>query len=736
MIDTRSDKESVGVLLIDSDPDVQLALTDFLEAQGYRVRSVASGAEAITALNEGGSYATVLLDLALPDMDGISLLKTFPRFDPHLPVIVITGQVEVDLESQAFRHGAVAFIKKPYNREQLLALLSRAVEVRKLGLKHVEVEQALKDSEKRFQLTIDHISDGVFYLDLSGVVIWANQQGALLLDRHLSEVIGHSFMECLSPEAAALAESRLATIRAGGTVSQVVELKVRRPAGTERWIEANVTTIVRHEKVSGRLLIGRDISARKQAELDLVERNRLLELDIEVATNIDQCKDISNLLQGCAEALVRHLDAAFVRIWCLDDTTQVLQLHASAGLYTHLDWPHSRVPVGQYKIGLIAAEGKPILTNEVIGDSRIPEQEWANREGLVAFAGYPLLSNQKVLGVMALFARHPLTEFTLKSLAMVAQRITVAVARQKVTDEKNTLTVFNQRLLASAGEGIYGVDLDGNTTFVNPSALNMTGYEEGQLLGQAQHALLHHSKPDGSPYPQEECPIYAAFKNGSVYHVDTEVFWRKDGSSFPVQFTSTPIRNGQGELEGAVVTVQDITTRKQQEALLDTIYQAQSQFIGTTNPSEMFENLLINLLSLTQSEYGFLGEILSTPEGQPYLKTQAITNIAWNQETRELYDRFAPNLEFFNLKTLFGAVITTGQPVLSNDPINDPRGGGQPIGHPPLRAFLGLPFYYGDRLVGMAGIANRPGGYDEEIIAYLQPLLVSCGTLIEACRNQ
>ena len=109
------------------------------------------------------------------------------------------------------------------------------------------------------------------------MVIWANQQGALLLDRHLSEVIGHSFIECLSPEAAALAESRLAAIRAGGTVSPVVELKVCRPAGTERWLEANVTTIVRHEKVSGRLLIGRDISARKQAELDLVERNRLLE---------------------------------------------------------------------------------------------------------------------------------------------------------------------------------------------------------------------------------------------------------------------------------------------------------------------------------------------------------------------------------------------------------------------------------------------------------------------------
>ncbi len=736
MIDANWDKAAGCVLLIDPDPDVQLALTDFLEAQGYRVRIATSGAEAIIAMDEEVSYATVLLDLALPDMDGMSLLKALSRFDPHLPVIVITGQVEVDREIKAFHHGVLAFIRKPYNREQLLALLSRAVEVRDLGHKVGEIEQALKVSEDRFQLTVDHINDGVFYLDLSGMVVWANQQAAELLDRQLNEVIGHSFMDCLSPEAAALASSRLATVRAGGTVPSVVEFKVIPPDGTERWIEGNVSDVVDDQTGKGRLLVGRDITARKKAESNLVERNLLLELDVEVAAVIQQNEEIQNILQGCTEALVRHLDAAFARIWCLDETKQILKLHASAGLYTHLDGPHSHIPVGKYKIGLIAAEGKPILTNTVIGDPRVPEQEWAKRENMVAFAGYPLIGNQKVLGVMGLFARHPLTEFTVKSLGMVANRITLAIERQIAKDEKKALALFNYRLLTSVGEGIYGLDLDGKTTFVNPTALHMTGYEEAELLGQPEHAILHHSKLDGSPYPQEECPIYAAVREGSVHHVDTEVFWRKDGSSFPVQYTSTPIRNDQGELEGAVVTFQDITERKQQEALLETISQAQSQFIGISNPSEMFDNLLTNLLSITQSKYGFLGEILSTPKGEPYLKTQAITNIAWNQETRELYERFAPNLEFFNLKTLFGAVITTGQPVLANDPMNDPRGGGQPVGHPPLRAFLGLPFYHGDRLVGMAGIANRPGGYDEEIIAYLQPLLVSCGTLIEAYQNK
>ena len=140
MIDANSDKAAGYVLLIDSNLDVQLALTDLLNAQGYRVRSAASGAEAIKAIDGEISYTTVLLDPALPDMDGMSLLEALARVDPHLPVIVITGHIEIDREIQAFHHGVLAFVKKPYNREQLLVLLSRAMEVRNLGLKVVEVD--------------------------------------------------------------------------------------------------------------------------------------------------------------------------------------------------------------------------------------------------------------------------------------------------------------------------------------------------------------------------------------------------------------------------------------------------------------------------------------------------------------------------------------------------------------------------------------------------------------------
>ncbi|MHC4992943.1 MAG: CHASE domain-containing protein, partial [Planctomycetota bacterium] len=151
-------------------------------------------------------------------------------------------------------------------------------------------------------------------------------------------------------------------------------------------------------------------------------------------------------------------------------------------------------------------------------------------------------------------------------------------------------------------------------------------------------------------------------------------------------------------------------------ALLRAISTAQSCFISRSEPRDLFDMLLSSLLTASESEYGFIGEVLFDEKGAPYLKTHALTNIAWNEETRNFYETHAPEgLEFRNLKTLFGSVITTGEPVIANEPRTDRRAGGLPPGHPPMRAFLGVPFHLEDRLIGMVGIANRPGGYDHEL---------------------
>ena len=171
-------------------------------------------------------------------------------------------------------------------------------------------------------------------------------------------------------------------------------------------------------------------------------------------------------------------------------------------------------------------------------------------------------------------------EFTVElSLGEVQEdgdRLFAAIIRD-ITERKRSeealrqLSRQNEMVLNSAGEGIFGLDLQGKTTFINPAAARMTGWDIDELSGQRLHDFLHHSKPDGTPYPSEECPIYAVFKTGATLSRDNEVFWRKDGTHFPVEYVSTPIVEGD-KILGAVVTFKDITERKALEKKLQ--YQA------------------------------------------------------------------------------------------------------------------------------------------------------------------
>lgn len=146
-----------------------------------------------------------------------------------------------------------------------------------------------------------------------------------------------------------------------------------------------------------------------------------------------------------------------------------------------------------------------------------------------------------------------------------------ATKRRKAEQALKQAYADNQMILQAAGEGIYGLDCEGNTTFSNPSAAAMLGYTSEELIGQSMHELLHHTKPDGTHYHAENCPIYAAFKNGIAQHIDDDIFWRKDGSSFPVSFTSTPIRKGD-KIVGAVVVFKDISERKKAEEKIQKAY--------------------------------------------------------------------------------------------------------------------------------------------------------------------
>ena len=140
--------------------------------------------------------------------------------------------------------------------------------------------------------------------------------------------------------------------------------------------------------------------------------------------------------------------------------------------------------------------------------------------------------------------------------------------RARTLKEQNRLANYNRLLLESTGEGVYGVDLSGNCTFLNAAGERILGYKAAEVLGRHMHGLTHHHRPDGTPYPASDCPIYRAASEGKGCRIDDEVFWRKDGTSFPVEYSAFPIQNDAGNVEGVVITFSDITRRKKDEDVI------------------------------------------------------------------------------------------------------------------------------------------------------------------------
>ncbi|MBU0961031.1 MAG: PAS domain-containing protein, partial [Proteobacteria bacterium] len=138
-------------------------------------------------------------------------------------------------------------------------------------------------------------------------------------------------------------------------------------------------------------------------------------------------------------------------------------------------------------------------------------------------------------------------------------KVTGAVVVFKDIGKTRKLKKQLELILNSAGEGIFGLDIDGNVTFMNKAASIMLGWEQAELIGRSHHDLVHHSHSDGTHYKDKDCPIHMACQDGEVHFKSDDIFWAKDGSSFTVEYTSTPIIES-NKLTGAVVVFRDLTT--------------------------------------------------------------------------------------------------------------------------------------------------------------------------------
>jgi PAS domain S-box-containing protein len=318
-----------------------------------------------------------------------------------------------------------------------------------------------------------------------------------------------------------------------------------------------------------------------QFESSMRERETLAALMSQVAIALTEGGSLRTVLGRCVDAIIPNLEASFARIWLLNERSQELELEASAGLYTHLDGGHSRVPVGKFKIGRIAQERKPHLTNSVVGDPLVGDQEWAKREGMVSFAGYPLIVEDSLVGVLAMFARKRLSPAVLQALATISQGIALAV-RQRLSE--NALRISEARksaILNYSLDCIFTVDSRGCVVEFNPAAEEVFGYPLGAAVRlnvadalfapaareSCRMALQEHlsapaDSPSRKPWPTESIGL------------------RGDGSEFPVELVMVRIPVGDTPL--VTIYLRDITARKRadevNERLLASMKAAQQSY--------------------------------------------------------------------------------------------------------------------------------------------------------------
>jgi two-component system, sensor histidine kinase and response regulator len=361
--------------------------------------------------------------------------------------IIRTGRPVVGKEEkETWLDGRVRWVsstKMPFRDKEgaIIGTFGVARDITRLKL----AEEALRQANARLDLAVRGSNVGVWEIDMpdgdfrNGRGQYLNYWEQLGYDPPEGPVDYAAWMALLHPEDRERAERAIRACLDGQTKEYEAEYRVRHRDGSYRWVLSRGIAVRDAAGKPIRFVGTRtDITDRKRAEKELrrakeaeAERARLAELGRDVAVALSQGDTLRELLQPCAEAMVRYLDAAFARVWCLPPGADVLELHASAGMYTHLDGPHARIPVGQAKVGQIARERRPLLTNDVPRDPCISDPDWARREGMVAFAGYPLVVEDRLLGVLAMFSRRPLSDAVLQTLGPVAGVIALGVERKQ-----------------------------------------------------------------------------------------------------------------------------------------------------------------------------------------------------------------------------------------------------------------------------------------------------------------
>jgi PAS domain S-box-containing protein len=512
-----------------------------------------------------------------------SLLAAVIRIYLPDPGVTAAGRILFDF---VFLFYAALMIQATWARHELEARvaqrtadLSRANENLKLEIaERTRAEEAVGRSEKELREVIETIPAMTWTAGPDGSSVLASKRWMEYTGLSVEDIEARGWQIAIhSEDLVRYAENWRVSRETGQPFED--EARFRRAANGEyRWFLMRAVPL--RDEIGNILKwygIATDIQDRRRADEALhaamSERTRLAAFREEIAMALARGENLRAILHNCAEAMVDHLHAAFARIWTLSSDARELELQASAGMYSRLDGSHSRIPLGQFKIGLIAQEKKPHMTNDVQNDPRVSDKDWARREKMVAFAGHPLLVGDQVVGVMGMFSQQPLREGTLETLSFVADAIAQGIERKRAEEalRRSEAYLAESQRLTHTGSWAVNPALE-KTVYWSEETFRIFGVDprEGGPTFETYRQRIHPEDRDRVRRYREH-----SFREKLEY-VDDYRILLPDETLRHIHVIGHPVLDETGEVREYVGTVVDVTDRKRAEEERERLHQLEA----------------------------------------------------------------------------------------------------------------------------------------------------------------
>ena len=530
-----------------------------------------------------------------------------------------------------------------------------------------QAEEQLRESEELFRQFAENLQDVIWMVDSKAerpLYINPSYERVWGLPRESLNQNRLAFMEPVHPDDRDVVAGMLKEQREAKPA--IAEYRIIQPDGALRWIRDRSFPLRNSEGEVYRIAgVAEDITEKKEAAQRLAGRVRISMLGEDVGRALTQSASLSEALNRCAEALVKHLDAAFARIWTIDETGQILELQASAGIYTNLNGTYSRVPVGHLKIGRIAHVRQPHLTNDLQNDSEVDNPEWVKQEGLVAFAGYPLIVEKQSLGVVGLFAHQPFSDLVLEALTSNTASIALGIKRAQAEQALRRSEALLRGTFERSAVGIALTDLNGRFVKTNNAYQKLLGYSETELEATTFQALIH---PDELGRIQELLKELLGGRR-EQYQLEKRCI-TKNGDVIWVRSSISLIRDQQEKPQYIIAIVEDVTERKQAEEKLklseSQLAEAQrlahigSWSLDLSSKKVTWSDELYRIFGVQPSEFDHRYEAVVGaihPEDRDWLRS-VIENSIKTHEPFSIYYRITLSTGELRILHAHGAVVT------------------------------------------------------------------------------